>query len=240
MAHSAARPEPALPIEVRTRSAPRPLGPSPYAFGLAAPDEWGRVARGGDFKPATIIAAYRAGCFPWPHPEMEYLWFSPDPRAIIPPGGMHVSRRLARHIRHGGFRITVDAAFRDVIQGCAAGRPEGTWITPNLIRSYIRLHELGWAHSVEAWTPDGQLAGGLYGIRVGRMFGAESMFHNATDGSKVALVGLMAWCEQEGIELVDIQVVTSHTESLGAVEISRGEYLHRLSRAIADRGLAVG
>ncbi len=220
-------------MRIQTKVAPQPLPPAPYRFDNAEPDEWGRVAQGGDFEPSTIIAAYRAGCFPWPHPEVEYLWCSPDPRAIIPVDGLHISRKLARKMRRDALAVTVDAAFDEVIQGCARGRPEGSWITPSLMAAYRRLHALGWAHSIEAWTADGRLAGGVYGIRIGRMFGAESMFHSVTDGSKIALVGFMQWCADEGIELVDIQVLTAHTQSLGAIEISRAEYLGRLHRAIA-------
>ena len=223
---------PELPITICTNVEPQPLPPSPYAFADMEPDEQGLVGHGADFEPPTIIAAYRAGCFPWPHPSYERLWFSPEPRAILPVGGLHVSRRLVRTARAGGFRVTVDAAFGEVIRSCSLNRPEGSWITPSLTAAYARLHELGWAHSVEAWTREGDLAGGLYGIRVGRMFGAESMFHRVRDGSKVALVGFMQWCEAEGIELVDIQVLTDHTASLGGVEISRHEYLQRLANAI--------
>ncbi len=222
---------PPLPIDVRTKAPPAPLPTSPYAFADMEPDEQGLVGHGADFEPATIIAAYRAGCFPWPHPSYERLWFSPDPRAILPVGGLHVSRRLTRTIRAGGFGVTVDGAFEEVIRACSMNRPEGSWITPSLTAAYVRLHELGWAHSVEAWTREGALAGGLYGIRVGQMFGAESMFHRVRDGSKVAVVGFMQWCESEGIELVDVQVLTDHTASLGGVEIPREEYLERLLHA---------
>jgi leucyl/phenylalanyl-tRNA--protein transferase len=225
-----------LPIEVHTEGRPVALPPCPYAFAEMEPDADGLVGHGADFEPSTIIAAYRAGCFPWPHPRFERLWFSPDPRAILPVEGLHVSRRLARTLRTGGLRVTVDAAFEKVIHGCAENRTEGTWITPSLMRAYIHLHELGWAHSVEAWTAEGALAGGLYGIRIGRMFGAESMFRRVDDGSKVALVGFMQWCETEGIELVDIQVLTPHTQALGGVEIPREEYLTRLERAL-DEGV---
>lgn len=223
-----------LPITVCTRVEPQPLPPSPYGFYGMDPDETGLVGHGADFQPGTIVAAYGAGCFPWPHPSYERLWFSPDPRAILPVGGLHVSRRLERTIRAGGFTISVDGAFAEVIRACSLNRPEGSWITAELTAAYIRLHELGWAHSVEAWTGEGTLAGGLYGIRVGKMFGAESMFHHLRDGSKVALAGFMQWCEAEGIELVDIQVLTDHTASLGGVEISRDEYLARLARATRD------
>jgi leucyl/phenylalanyl-tRNA--protein transferase len=182
---------------------------------------------GADFEPATIVSAYRAGYFPWPQPEAEHLWFSPDPRAIIPLGGLHISRRLARTIASGRFRATIDAAFERVILACT-DRAEGTWITEGIIDGYIRLHELGWAHSFETWTADGRLAGGLYGLRVGGLFGAESMFHHVTDASKVAMAAMMSWAEATGIRLVDVQVLTEHTARMGAVEISREEYLARL------------
>jgi leucyl/phenylalanyl-tRNA--protein transferase len=189
------------------------------------------MGTGGDFEPATIVAAYRAGIFPWPHDEIEHAWFSPDPRAIIPVGGLHIARRLARTVRSGHFRVTLDAAFEHVMIACAV-RTDGTWITPALIDGYTRLHQFGWAHSFEAWAADGSLAGGLYGVGVGGMFGAESMFHHATDASKVAMVAMMQHAERIGLQLIDIQVLTPHTESMGAVEISRAEYLERLGRAL--------
>jgi leucyl/phenylalanyl-tRNA--protein transferase len=222
---------PPIPIEVHTPGPPQPLPPSRLLF----PDPRrantdGLVAAGGDFRPETIIAAYRAGIFPWPHPVQEHLWFSPDPRAIIPIGGLHVSRRLARTLRQGRFRVTVDAAFEDVITACGF-RDSGTWITPRLQRAYVRLHELGWAHSVETWQ-DGELAGGLYGIGVGALYGAESMFHFVTDASKVAMAAMMQHAERIGLTLIDIQVPTEHTESMGAVLIPREEYLARVWAAI--------
>jgi leucyl/phenylalanyl-tRNA--protein transferase len=160
------------------------------------------------------------------------LWFSPDPRAVIPIGGLHVSRRLARTLRSGRFTATVNAAFEAVVRACAV-RDEGTWITPALIDGYRELHRLGWAQSIETWTADGELAGGLYGVRVGGMFGAESMFHRVDDASKAAMVAMMEWVQREGIELVDIQVLTPHTASMGGIEISRAEYLRRLRRALS-------
>ena len=222
----------AVEIEVHTPCLPQALPPCRYRFGSArtAPPE-GPAAVGGDFEPATIVAAYRAGIFPWPHPEEEFLWFSPDPRAVIPIGGLHVSRRLQRTLRQGRFRVTLDAAFEEVMRACAE-RPEGTWITPRLIDGYTRLHALGWAHSFEVWTREGELAGGLYGVRVGHMFGAESMFHRVTDASKVAMVAMMQWAEREGIRLIDIQVLTEHTARMGAVEVGREEYL---AQVIGDR-----
>lgn len=211
---------------------PRPLPQSPYEFPDArrVPGD-GPAAMGADFAPATLVAAYRAGYFPWPQPEAEYLWFSPDPRAIIPIGGLHVSHRLARTIRGGRFNVTIDTAFERIILACA-DRPEGTWITERIVEGYLQLHELGWAHSIETWTADGKLAGGLYGIRVGGLFGAESMFHHATDASKVAMAAMMQWAEATGISLIDVQVLTPHTARMGAIEIPREEYLARLRTAV--------
>ena len=176
------------------------------------------------------MRAYEAGIFPWPHPDSERLWFSPNPRAIIPVDGLKVSRRLGRTIRASGLRATIDAAFERVMRECAEGRPEGTWITPGLLAGYIELNRLGWAHSVEVWDSDGSLAGGLYGVGVGAMFGAESMFHRQRDASKVAMVALLQHAQRIGLELLDIQVLTGHTESMGGVEIGRDEYLARLAR----------
>lgn len=210
---------------------PQPLPPCPFGFPdpRRAPAH-GLVASGGNFAPATIVAAYRMGCFPWPHGDDEHLWFSPDPRAIIPIGGLIVSRRLARTVRSRRFTATIDTAFEAVMRGCA-DRPEGTWIIPSLIEGYVALNQLGWAHSIEVWH-EGALAGGLYGVRVDRMFGAESMFFRVSDASKVAMVALMQWVASERIELVDIQVLNDHTARMGAVEVSRAEYLRRLRAAI--------
>lgn len=210
-----------------------PLGASRYDFpDPAGAPRSGLVAAGGDFAPETIVAAYRRGIFPWPHPDEERLWFSPDPRAVIPQGGLHVSRRLARTIRQGRFRLTMDAAFGAVVRGCAA-RAEGTWITAGYRRGYERLHELGWAHSFEAWTSDGTLAGGLYGIRIARMFGAESMFFRVSGASKVTMAAMTQWARDEGISLIDVQVLTPHTARMGAVEVRRAEYLRLLAEALA-------
>ena len=221
-----------LEIEAEPPRAPQPVGPLRYDFGDVDSLPGDRpAAAGADFAPSTIVGAYRIGLFPWPHPGIERLWFSPDPRAIIPVGGLHVSRRLARRLRQAGFRVSRDMAFEAVVAGCA-DRVEGTWISPNYRRGYIALHELSWAHSFEVRTLDGALAGGLYGLRVGRMFGAESMFHRVTDASKVAMVAMMQWAADEGIELIDIQQLTPHTASMGAVEVPRREYLRRLRRAV--------
>ena len=220
---------------MHTPCSPQPLPPCPFRFPDPrdfGPD--GLVAAGGDFRPEAIIAAYRAGIFPWPHPSEEYLWFSPDPRAIIPLNGPHISRRLERTIRQGRFRVTLDAAFADVITACGI-RDESTWITPALRRAYLRLHQLGWAHSFEVWSPEGILTGGLYGVGVGALFGAESMFHRATDASKIAMVAMMDYARRIGLQLVDIQVLTPHTASMGAVEVPRATYLARLREVLAHQ-----
>jgi leucyl/phenylalanyl-tRNA--protein transferase len=226
--------ESALAIESRTKRAPASLAPCRYRFPDPRRSRDGLVAVGADFAPETIVAGYRLGVFPWPHPAEEFAWFSPDPRAIIPIDGLHVSSRLARTLRQGRFRCTVDAAFEQVIMACALPRAddEGTWITPRIRRAYLRLHELGWAHSVEVWTSDGVLAGGLYGVAVGRMYGAESMFHTVTDASKVAMVAMMQHAKAIGVQFVDIQVLTAHTRSMGGIEITRDDYLARLGTAL--------
>lgn len=182
------------------------------------------VAVGADFRPETVVAGYMAGAFPWPHEEQELLWFSPNPRAVLPLDRFHTSRRLARTIKQSRFRVTVDCDFPKVIELCSSTH-EDTWITPALRAAYCELHRLGWAHSVEVWGPDGDLAGGLYGVGVGRLFGAESMFHVVRDASKVAVAGLVRHLKQLGVAVVDLQVLNPHTESLGAIEIPRDRYL---------------
>ena len=225
--------EVSLAIEVRTPCPPQPIAPSPWRF----PDPrlaegHGLIGSGADFSPATVLSAYRRGIFPWPHPESEFLWFSPDPRAIIPLAGLRISRRLGRTVRSGKFRVTIDAAFEAVMAACAEARPEGTWITPALQLGYGQLHAVGWAHSVEVWHGEGELVGGLYGVGIGAMFGAESMFHRVSDASKVAMVALVQHAREIGIELLDVQVLTDHTERMGAVEIPRADYLRRLKAAV--------
>jgi leucyl/phenylalanyl-tRNA--protein transferase len=222
----------AISIDASAARRPQALPGGAYVFPdarLAGPE--GLVATGGDFEPETIVGAYRAGLFPWPHPPEDLLWFSPDPRAIIPIGGLHISRRLARTIRHGRFHATIDRAFAAVVDRCAE-RAEGTWITPGYRAAYLRLYELGWAHSFEVWTKDEELAGGLYGLAAGALFGAESMFHRVTDASKVAMVAMMTHLESRGFELVDVQLLTPHLARMGAVEIARDEYLRRARKAV--------
>ncbi len=187
---------------------------------------------GGDLAPGTLLAAYRAGIFPWS--DGPITWWSPDPRAVIPLDGLHVSRSLARTIRRGAFRVTFDTAFRQVIEGCAAARPgrEETWISPAFIAAYTRLCGMGWGHSVECWKGD-RLAGGLYGVAIGAWFGGESMFSAERDASKVAIAALVARLRECGFMLFDVQVMNPHLATLGAIEIPRGDYLARLRAAQA-------
>ncbi len=197
-----------------------------------AADDEGLVAVGGDLAPGTLLAAYRAGIFPWS--DGPITWWSPDPRAIIPLDGLHVSRSLARTIRRGAFHVTFDTAFRQVIEGCAAARPgrEETWISPAFVEAYTLLGGMGWGHSVECWKGD-RLAGGLYGVAIGAWFGGESMFSAERDASKVAIAALVARLRECGFVLFDAQVMNPHLATLGAVDIPREEYLARLRAAQA-------
>jgi leucyl/phenylalanyl-tRNA--protein transferase len=200
---------------------------------LAEPE--GVVLFGGRLSTAWLLDAYSHGIFPWPiFDGVELLvWWSPDPRAIFELDGFHVSRRLARTCRSEKFEVTCDRDFAGVIDGCAtAGDRAGhTWITPAMRAAYCELHRQGYAHSVEAWH-EGKLVGGVYGVGLGGVFAAESMFHLERDASKVALLRLVHHLRSRGYALMDIQQLTPHTASLGAVEISRGEYLQRLRDAI--------
>ena len=193
-------------------------------------DEQGLVAVGGDLSPERLLAAYRAGIFPWYDDASPILWWSPDPRAIFEMDGLHVPRRLARTVRAGRFGVSFDAAFAAVMAGCA-DRDEGTWITAEMRAAYEELHRLGHAHSVEVWRGE-ELGGGVYGVTVGGLFAGESMFSRERDGSKVALVHLVEHLRARGFTLFDIQFVTDHTASLGAVEVPRAVYLARLREAV--------
>lgn len=222
-------------IEVRVCPTPAPTPLPPCRFRFPDPRRAGTdglLAHGGDLEPSTLLAAYRAGIFPWPLDADTLLWWSPDPRAVIPPAGLRVPTRLARTLRQRRFRVTVNAAFEAVVAGCA-DRAE-TWITPGLREAYAALHRLGWAHSVETWTADGALVGGLYGVAVGGLFAAESMFHRVRDASKVALVALVERARAVGVTLIDAQVSSPHLVSLGAVEMPRARYLAMLGRAVED------
>ena len=197
-------------------------------------DDDGLVGVGADLEPGTVLAAYRRGMFPMPlgaHGPVG--WWSPDPRAVIPLDGLRVTRSLRRNLRR--YEVRVDTAFDDVIDACAdPARPHG-WISPEIRRAYRTLHDLGWAHSVEAWSCDGgELVGGLYGLAIGGLFAGESMFHRRTDASKAALVGLVELLRDDGVagRLLDVQWQTPHLASLGAVEVARA----RLRRPGRRRG----
>ena len=209
-------------------SLPEPVGPSRWS--LPEPDDdSGLVGVGADLEPETLVDAYRRGIFPWPHPGTPLPWFSPDPRALIPLDAVRVSRSLRQRLRGSGWETTVDAAFADVVAACVAQHEQqGTWITGEMRRAYTRLHELGWAHSVEVWDGDA-LVGGCYGVLVGACFTGESMFHRARDASKVAVVDLARRLADAGAACLDVQLPTDHLASLGAVEVPRAEFLRRLA-----------
>ncbi len=191
-------------------------------------DDDGLVAMGGDLTPARLLLAYDSGIFPWYDEGLPPLWWSPDPRAVIEPDRVHVSRSMGRLLRQARFETSWDRAFEAVMRGCGE-REEGTWILPEMIEAYLKLYELGHAHSIEVWQ-DGALVGGLYGVHRGGLFAAESMFHRASNASKVALITLVRELGARGIELFDVQFLTSHLASLGAREIPRRDYLERLGR----------
>jgi leucyl/phenylalanyl-tRNA--protein transferase len=201
---------------------------------VASADEHGLVGVGGDLEPGTVLAAYRSGLFPMPLGGRRPIgWWSPDPRAVIPLDGLRISRSLRRSLRR--FELRIDTACEAVIEACAdPHRPHG-WITPEVRTAYLRLHRMGWVHSVEAWSvDDGTLAGGLYGMAIGGLFAGESMFHRRADASKAALVGLVELLTDGGPvgRVLDVQWMTPHLESLGALEVSRVRYLDLLRRAL--------
>lgn len=199
-------------------------------------DENGLVGVGGTLEPSVLLRAYTEGVFPWFSDGDPILWWSPDPRAIFDVRtGLNVTRRLARTIRSGRFQITFDRAFGRVIRACAE-REEGTWITREMVHAYEDLHRLRIAHSAEAWL-DGALVGGVYGIAINAFFAAESMFFRVTDASKVALAGLFDRLRERQFELVDTQMLTEHTERLGAFEVRRERYLELLRGAILKRNV---
>lgn len=189
---------------------------------LTDPD--GLLAVGGDLSAERLLAAYRRGIFPWYQDDQPILWWSPDPRAVLFPGELRVSRSLRRTLRRKGFSVSVDQDFAGVIAACAADRDRpGTWITADMLQAYRDLHQRGHAHSVEAWD-DGQLVGGLYGVNIGAAFFGESMFAGRADASKVALVRLVELCHELGVQLIDCQVASAHLSSLGARQIPRAEF----------------
>lgn len=195
----------------------------------AVADEEGVVGIGADLAPTTLVDAYRRGIFPWPHPGVPLPWFSPDPRGVLHFNDLHVSRSLRRTLRRSGWTSTVDRAFGRVVAACGESRGDGgTWITPAMARAYERLHELGWAHSIEVWSGR-DLVGGLYGVQVGGIFTGESMFHRRSDASKVALVDLVARLRTAGGRFVDVQLTTPHLLSLGATDVPRARFLDQLA-----------
>jgi leucyl/phenylalanyl-tRNA--protein transferase len=190
----------------------------------------GLLAAGGDLEPQRLRAAYARGIFPWYSEGEPVLWWSPDPREVLFPGEFHRSRSLARTLRRATFRITEDAAFVAVIEACAAARAAatGTWITDEMRAAYIRLHQLGHAHSVESWVGD-ELAGGLYGVRTGSVFSGESMFSRRDDASKAALAWLVEQCPSRGIAVIDCQMPSPHLRRLGSRPIPRAQFLEFLA-----------
>jgi leucyl/phenylalanyl-tRNA--protein transferase len=212
-----------MPITILDR---RLRFPSPHSA-----DAEGLVAVGGDLSVPRLLLAYRNGIFPWTVDPIT--WWSPEPRGIFELDRFHVSRSLARVIRKGVFRTTVDHAFRRVMEGCAAParHRRSTWIRPEFIEAYAQLHEQGHAHSLECWQGR-RLVGGIYGVAVGGFFAGESMFHRVSDASKVALYHLIEHLRCQGFVLFDIQMLTPITAQLGGITIPREEYLHRLAQAI--------
>ena len=204
---------------------------------LASPE--GLLAVGGDLRPERLLEAYRHGIFPWYDDDQPILWWSPDPRTVLFPSKLHISRSLKRSLRPGIFNLTLDTCFRDVMQHCAGPRPQypdgGTWITAEMLDAYTTLHEQGYAHSVETWQ-EGQLVGGLYGVALGGAFFAESMFTRVPDASKVGLVFLVRQLHVWGFHIIDCQQSSPHVIALGAEEVSRREFLDHLNAGLTLPG----
>jgi leucyl/phenylalanyl-tRNA--protein transferase len=211
------------PVLLPARSAP--VFPEPEGA-----DAEGLLAVGGDLSAERLLAAYEQGIFPWYAEGLPPMWWSPDPRAVLDAENLHVSRSLERELRRERFRLSVNEAFERVMLECGRERDGGTWILPEMVPAYARLHELGHAGSFEVWLGE-RLVGGLYGVQRGGLFAAESMFHREANASKVALVAAVRTLFAAGIELFDVQFLTPHLASLGTYEVPRGEYLSRLRRA---------
>jgi leucyl/phenylalanyl-tRNA--protein transferase len=213
---------------------PEPAFP-PVERALTEPN--GLLAAGGDLTPERILAAYRLGIFPWYSAGEPILWWCPDPRMVLFPAELKISRSLAKVLRNKPYAVTLDTVFASVVGACAGTPREGqngTWITAEMQAAYGRLHELGYAHSVEVWM-DGKLAGGLYGMALGRAFYGESMFSWRTDASKIALAHLCMHLQRQGFGIIDCQMETTHLASLGARPIPRSEFVALLRRlAMAD------
>ena len=223
-----------------SRVNPSPLEPPATRYALPDPitSEPGEelVALGADLEPGTLLAAYRTGLFPMPvdpnRRRSKIAWYSPDPRGVIPLDGLIVSKSLRSSCRR--FDVRMDTDFRGVMERCADPQRQGRWIAPEFVDAYVRLAELGWAHSVETYLDD-ELVGGLYGVRVNGFFAGESMFHDVSDASKVALVHLVNHLNATGAVLLDTQWATDHLASLGAIEVSRNDYVRLLAHAIQPR-----
>jgi len=207
---------------------------------LAMREPDGLLAVGGDLTSKRILSAYRRGIFPWYSDNQPILWWSPDPRTVLFPSRLRISRSLRKTLRTAPFEVTMDQAFRDVITACAAPRPGsyGTWITQAIADAYSELHSGGSAHSVECWLA-GQLVGGLYGVAIGRVFFGESMFSRETDASKVAFACLVRHLTNRGFGLIDCQVYSAHLASLGAEEIARADFIRHLD-TLCEAGNAPG
>jgi leucyl/phenylalanyl-tRNA--protein transferase len=192
------------------------------------------VAAGGDLEPATLVTAYRRGLFPMVLEERERIvgWWSPDPRGILPLDNLRVTRSMRQSARR--YDVRIDTCFADIIRACANPSRESAWITEEFIRAFTMLHELGWAHSIEVFDRQGRLAGGLYGVRINGLFAGESMFHVQRDASKVALMALVQLMRDTGMTLLDVQWRTGHLGSLGAIDVTRGQYLSLLDEALAQ------
>jgi leucyl/phenylalanyl-tRNA---protein transferase len=215
----------------------RPEDP-PQAFppvDTALSDPNGLLCVGGDLAPRRLLEAYRRGIFPWYSVGQPILWWSPDPRAVLLPADLKVSRSFAKSLRNRGYVTRVDTAFGEVMAHCGASdlRPEGTWITPAMCAAYATLRDLGYAHSVETWHEE-RLVGGLYGVALGRVFFGESMFSLERDASKVALKRLVDELQARDFVLIDCQVESAHLESLGATSLSRADFVRRVSHAVAS------
>lgn len=196
----------------------------------------GLLAMGGDLSPARLLSAYHRGIFPWFSPGDPILWWSPDPRAVLYPEKFHLSRSMKRFHQRSPYRVTLNENFYDVIEGCASDREEGTWITHDVRRAWLKLYEAGYAQSVEVWH-ENELVGGMYGLALGQIFCGESMFSRRENASKTALLVFSRYFQQAGGKVIDCQVLNPHTASLGAEEIARSDYLHEVN-ALAERPLA--
>ncbi|MBZ0132582.1 MAG: leucyl/phenylalanyl-tRNA--protein transferase [Rhodocyclaceae bacterium] len=205
----------------------------PVGKALTRPN--GLLCAGADLSPERLLDAYRQGIFPWFSPGEPILWWSPDPRMVLFPEEMKISRSLAKALRRGNYEVRLDTSFASVVRACSQPRPrqDGTWITEQMQKAYCRLHELGHAHSVETWI-DGTLSGGLYGVAIGRAFYGESMFSRVTDASKIALAHLARYLERQRFAVIDCQMRTAHLASLGAREIRRIELVRGLGSWTAE------